>query len=85
MVLTYGTQSYEKQWGETIRTYRTTIGLSQAEFAGIIGVDTATISRWENGIKTPANKYRIRIAAYFRNDPNKMFPLPIMAFEEAAA
>lgn len=49
-----------KLLGSEIRFLRKVIGLKSKEFAGEIGVDPATISRWENGNQLPSeDKERI--------------------------
>ncbi len=40
-------------WARTIKTYRASRGIIQAELAYDLGVDVTTISRWERGIVEP--------------------------------
>lgn len=39
---------------ERIRSFRTRLAITQAEFADLMGVRTATISEWENGHRQPS-------------------------------
>lgn len=45
--------------GHDIRTYRRSLGVDQIRFAEILGVNQATISRWESG-RTPIDEIRCR-------------------------
>ena len=49
-------------WATYIRAYRRNRGLKQADFAAIIGVKQATVSRWETGMLRPglASQRRLR-------------------------
>ncbi|AFY99439.1 helix-turn-helix domain-containing protein [Calothrix sp. PCC 6303] len=40
--------------GKLIRDIRLNIGLSQEEFASVIGVTFSTVNRWENGHAKPS-------------------------------
>ncbi len=42
--------------------YRESQGLSQAELAAVLGVEPATISRWETGLRRPAPRYLPKLA-----------------------
>lgn len=44
-----------------LRKYRAKRGLSMDEFAGMMGVTVATISRWETGGRVPESKYWARL------------------------
>lgn len=44
----------EQNIPDQIITARKSLGLNQAEFADALGVDQATISRWESGKITPS-------------------------------
>lgn len=48
-------------WGSHIRRYRRAQSLSQAELAEKLGVEQATISRWERGFHEPDLKFRRRL------------------------
>lgn len=41
-------------WASYIRNYRERYGLKQADFAAIMGVEQATVSRWETGLLRPS-------------------------------
>jgi transcriptional regulator with XRE-family HTH domain len=49
-------------WATYIREYRRNRGLKQADFAAIVGVEQATVSRWETGTLRPglATQRRLR-------------------------
>ena len=38
---------------DRIKSIRTNVGLTQADFGGIIGVSYGSVSQWERGITTP--------------------------------
>ena len=44
-----------------VRRARLLMGMTQAEFAGLFGVDDGTVSRWERGKLHPASKVWRRI------------------------
>ena len=50
---------------EDVRRIRNSLGLSQSEFALLIGVSTATLQNWEQGRRQPEGPARalLRIAA----------------------
>jgi transcriptional regulator with XRE-family HTH domain len=41
---------------------RTSLGLSQAELARQVGVDQATVSRWERGLQAPDPRARVQLS-----------------------
>lgn len=43
----------EPTTGERIRKARTQMGLTQVQLAGIVGVDSVTVSRWERDVFAP--------------------------------
>lgn len=49
-------------WARYIRDYRKRYGLKQADFAALMGVEQATVSRWETGLLRPgvATQRRLR-------------------------
>lgn len=51
-----------------VRRLRIKLGLSQRELAEAVGggVDAATISRWENGVRVPRTAAAARLAAVLR-------------------
>ncbi len=48
--------------GEKIRMYRTAINLTQAEFARRLGVTGASVSAYENGIRSPSFDVLLKIS-----------------------
>lgn len=51
--------------GTSIRELRKQKGLTQNEFAGVLGVSFQAVSNWERGIAPPELENLINIAAYF--------------------
>jgi transcriptional regulator with XRE-family HTH domain len=45
-----------------IKTRRKDMGLTQEEFAELIGVDRVTVSRWERGTNRPVGLYAQAVA-----------------------
>lgn len=43
--------------GERLLAFRRERGLSQAAFARLLGIDPATLSRWERGLRVPTGRY----------------------------
>jgi transcriptional regulator with XRE-family HTH domain len=44
-------------WGERLVRYRTTLGMTQKETAGGLGVDQGTLTRWERGEREPQGAF----------------------------
>ncbi len=42
---------------EAIKALRARLGLTQPQFAALIGCDAITVSRWERGIRRPQGLY----------------------------
>jgi len=60
---------------EKIRKHRKEIGLTQVDLGQIMGLPQNSISRWENGGRTPSFKNREKLSIifnkpleYFKND-----------------
>lgn len=51
-----------------IRKIRTTLGLSQAEFARYLGTSVASVRSWEQGVRKPQSA-ALRLLAIARNRP----------------
>lgn len=51
--------------GERLLTFRTHAGLSQRAMAAGLGVDPATLSRWEQGEHVLKGRYLARVQAFF--------------------
>lgn len=59
-------------FGIQLRRYRILNGLTQADFADLIGVSQATLSRWENGSQAPDIKMRRKVHdLIFRKQPKQ--------------
>jgi len=57
---------------EKIRTIRKEIDLTQIELGNIMSVPQNSISRWENGFRTPSFKNRAKLSIIF-NKPLEYF------------
>lgn len=51
--------------GERLKTLRTEMGLTQTQVAQRIGVNVATISAYESGVRSPSHKTLIKLAALY--------------------
>lgn len=59
-------------FGIQLRRYRIMNGMTQADFADLIGVSQATLSRWENGSQAPDIKMRRKVHdLIFRKQPKQ--------------
>jgi DNA-binding XRE family transcriptional regulator len=47
-------------WATRLVQCRTTLGLSQKEFARRLGVAQSTLARWERGEREPTGKFAVR-------------------------
>lgn len=47
----------------TIRAYRRSTGLTQAQFAELFGVTQPTVCNWETGRSEPAHRYALKLCA----------------------
>lgn len=52
-------------YANAIKKLRTTMMLSQEEFAKVLGVSFASINRWENGKHEPTIKIKRKLRALF--------------------
>ena len=59
--------------GRNIRYLRKKKNLNQQQFADILKVPRATLSCWENGIRTPKIDKIIDIANFFETDLNIIY------------
>lgn len=51
--------------GEVIKEKRKQLGLSQFEFALIVGTSQSAVYCWENNVKTPSLKTVMKLASIF--------------------
>ena len=58
-----------KSIGDHIRRQRLRLRLPQAELAKQLGVQAATIYRWEHGICEPSRRFVLRIIGFLGYDP----------------
>lgn len=61
--------------GSRIRKYREQIGLSQKEFARLIGVSNARVSNWEQGLNRPDVDVLADICSTLKVDPNVLLDI----------
>ena len=50
--------------GRRLRACRESLGLTQREVAGLLGVDSSSVRDWETGRRKPIRNYRARIVAF---------------------
>lgn len=55
----------QKKIGRFLKKLRNEKGLTQEQFAEIIGTSNRSVSRWENGVNMPDFDLLIQIAEYF--------------------
>ena len=58
-------RSQKTAWEKSVRATRQKLGLSQAEFARLLGISVRTLHHWEQGTRTPTGAARVllRVAA----------------------
>ena len=61
--------------GTRIRKFRERQGLSQKEFAKLIGVNNARVSNWEQGLNRPDVDILASICNVLRVDPNELLDI----------
>ena len=49
-----------KGWAERLVRHRTSLGMTQGEAAGRLGVDPSTLARWERGERQPERGHAVR-------------------------
>ena len=49
----------EKKSSEDVKSIRTKIGVSQPEFAAMLGISVRTLENWEQGHRTPKGPARV--------------------------
>lgn len=59
-----------------IREWRKKIGLSQSQLAETIGVDTATVSRWERGVVALTSKQILKLCEIFEIKTPQLYAAP---------
>jgi transcriptional regulator with XRE-family HTH domain len=69
-------EDLHRSWGHRIKKRRLEMGFTQQSFADIVGVTQATVSRWEQGSKTPSDSQKWRIAGALRQTMEELFPYP---------
>lgn len=57
--------SLAQEIGKTIRRQRKAIGMTQAALAEAIGLESETVSRIENGVRSPSIEKLVEIAKVF--------------------
>jgi putative transcriptional regulator len=58
-------RAQQAAWEQTIRATRRQLGLSQAQFARLLGISVRTLHHWEQGTRRPTGAARVllRVAA----------------------
>lgn len=56
----------------TIRQHREAVGLTQAELARRVGVQSTQVSRWERGTATPSARHVRRLARALGVNPDAL-------------
>ena len=56
-LLGYAPWTTDGSIGDRLLAYRRERGLPQSAFAGLLGVDPGTLSRWERGLRVPTGTY----------------------------
>lgn len=69
------------QWAAGIRRLRQSNGWKQTTFAEMIGVDQATVSRWERGLQTPEPSMRKRLVELMRRRVPELDRLQMISVE----
>jgi transcriptional regulator with XRE-family HTH domain len=65
--LGYNPLSAANTLAEQLVRQRTTLGLSQKESAGRIGVDQGTLARWERGEREPAGAFLVWVKRFLQD------------------
>jgi transcriptional regulator with XRE-family HTH domain len=85
MKTSYSERNYE--YGTTMMTLRTAIGLTQAELANVLGVSRLTVAKWEAGINYPKTEHLkklITLGVESQTFPKGSEPAEIRALWKAA-
>lgn len=69
------------QWAAGIRRLRQSNGWKQATLAEMMGVDQATVSRWERGLQQPEVAMRKRLVELMRSRVPELDRLQLMSIE----
>lgn len=54
---------------------RKLLSYSQAQIGEYIGVNKMTVSKWERGLSEPNDRYIIKLAKLFKEDPKRLMLL----------
>lgn len=69
------------EWAASIRRLRQSNGWKQAVLAELLGVDQATVSRWERGLQTPEVTMRRKLVELMRSRVPEMDRLPLVSIQ----
>lgn len=72
-------------WARLIRDFRLMRGIKQAAFAEFMGVDQATVSRWETGRQIPELGTQMRLRDLIHRQPESQNFRALQAFVDNAA
>jgi transcriptional regulator with XRE-family HTH domain len=72
------------RFGSELRIARVTAGLSQAQLAGLVGVDQSFVSRVEHGLRTPTWTVACALAAAVGHDVSvRLFPTATIGLQDS--
>ena len=60
-------RSQKAAWDKSITSTRRKLGLSQAEFASLLGISVRTLHHWEHGTRTPSGAARVLLRVASRH------------------
>ena len=63
-------------WGDKVKARRVSLGLTQTQFAKVVGVEQQTISKIELGEMIPHDKLKLRIAKRTGTKVAELFAWP---------
>ena len=57
-----------------LKTFRDHLRLSQARLADGMGVSIKAVQSWEQGVRYPSRKNRVRLSHFLELEEDKLFP-----------
>ena len=74
--MTISEEELQKTWGLAARNKRLDLKMTVDAVAEAVGVDRATVVRWENGSVEPQIPHRISLAKALDMNPNELWRYP---------
>lgn len=62
-------------WGTNVKRSRQLLAMTQTALAAIVGVQQATVARWEAGKRAPSDAHKVKLATALHQDVRQLFPL----------